>query len=151
MSAIIEDDSPNLGTTEGGDIRTIEAKADAPQECPECHSNYLMLSFIGYKSGKSMLMAKCEDCGRLWSLPQRKNLTKRTRTAQEKWVHDVKNRDGNKCVICGCTMDLEAHHVIQFSEHPELGTVLGNGLTLCKKHHDMAHPWRKHTHGVNND
>lgn len=55
------------------------------------------------------------------------------------WSLLVRNRDGNKCVRCGSTAKLEAHHVKSYKDFPELRYDIDNGETLCnichRKHH----------------
>lgn len=54
------------------------------------------------------------------------------------WSKEVKNRD-KKCIICGSTDRLEAHHIIYKKYKPQLSLNVTNGITLCKKHHDETH------------
>lgn len=51
----------------------------------------------------------------------------------------MKNRDGNKCVLCGSSENLQAHHVKPTFLYPEYATDVGNGVTLCKSCHHAAH------------
>jgi len=60
------------------------------------------------------------------------------------WARLVKERDGHKCAECGYQgipgkRDVDAHHVIPKATHPELATVLFNGVTLCKPCHKEIH------------
>lgn len=50
------------------------------------------------------------------------------------WANSVKDRDGWKCVICGASERLNAHHIIARENH-ETKFDLKNGLSLCPKHH----------------
>lgn len=50
------------------------------------------------------------------------------------WALAVKERDGWKCVICGNTERLNAHHIIVRENH-ETKLDINNGLSLCPKHH----------------
>jgi predicted restriction endonuclease len=50
------------------------------------------------------------------------------------WAKSVKERDGFKCVICGDTERLNAHHLIVRENH-ETKYDVENGLSLCPKHH----------------
>jgi hypothetical protein len=50
------------------------------------------------------------------------------------WGKLVKERDGNKCVICGSTFKPNAHHLI-VRENELTKFDINNGLTLCPKHH----------------
>ena len=51
------------------------------------------------------------------------------------WMYDVKQRDNNKCAVCGDNLDIEVHHISPFSEDYENRTNVDNGICLCKRHH----------------
>jgi hypothetical protein len=62
----------------------------------------------------------------------------------QRWTRLVKERDGYKCSECdfqGAKGDnfMDAHHVIPKAAHPELATVLFNGVTLCRPCHKQIH------------
>lgn len=61
----------------------------------------------------------------------------RNSPAYKEWSRGVRNRDGWKCKISNddCCGRLEAHHILGYSEHPELRYSLNNGITLCHTHH----------------
>lgn len=61
----------------------------------------------------------------------------RNSPAYKEWSRGVRNRDGWKCKISNddCCGRLEAHHILGYSEHPELRYSLNNGITLCHAHH----------------
>lgn len=52
----------------------------------------------------------------------------------KEWAKAVKNRDNNRCVICGETERLNAHHIIVRENHETKYDIM-NGLSLCPKHH----------------
>jgi 5-methylcytosine-specific restriction endonuclease McrA len=61
-------------------------------------------------------------------------------SAQKKLIRQnfrdaVFKRDGHKCVFCGATENLDAHHITDRSLMPNGGYVLENGITVCDKHH----------------
>jgi len=58
----------------------------------------------------------------------------------EKWMLAVLNRD-LKCVECGATTRLQAHHLKSWKSHPELRDDIENGVTLCGKCHHGKHPY----------
>ena len=53
------------------------------------------------------------------------------------WSGSVKNRDGWKCRINNenCNGRVEAHHILGWTEYPELRYQINNGITLCHAHH----------------
>jgi len=53
------------------------------------------------------------------------------------WMLSVKNRDNWKCKMSSsnCNGQLEAHHILSYSEYPELRYDINNGITLCHYHH----------------
>lgn len=58
----------------------------------------------------------------------------------QQWRKAVLARDGHRCVECGATSNLQAHHIRQWSEFPELRFDLSNGKTLCLDCHCARHP-----------
>lgn len=64
------------------------------------------------------------------------------RMSQEmmKWKKDVYNRDFYTCQSCKIKGGkLNAHHIMNFADYPELRTALDNGITLCEKCHIQFH------------
>jgi 5-methylcytosine-specific restriction endonuclease McrA len=51
------------------------------------------------------------------------------------WKADVLSRDGYTCQHCGSNRKLEAHHIKEIQDYPELRHELSNGLTLCHQCH----------------
>lgn len=58
-------------------------------------------------------------------------------TQYRQWMFSVKNRDKWKCRIADINCDgrLEAHHILNWKEYPELRYEINNGITLCHAHH----------------
>ena len=54
------------------------------------------------------------------------------------WSIAVRERDG-RCIGCGATNDLHAHHIKPKSSRPELMLDLSNGVTLCYRCHMSEH------------
>lgn len=63
--------------------------------------------------------------------------TERGGPLHKEWSRSVKTRDKWKCRIADdkCNGKLEAHHILGWSEHPELRYKINNGITLCHAHH----------------
>lgn len=59
-------------------------------------------------------------------------------TTLTEWSAAVRARDG-KCLRCGSTERLHAHHVKRKSEFPDLALDLSNGETLCNVCHAKEH------------
>ena len=55
------------------------------------------------------------------------------------WAEKVKEKDGWKCVVCGSTERLQAHHVRPTFLYPENKNDIWNGVTLCKGCHQRQH------------
>lgn len=56
----------------------------------------------------------------------------------KKFREDVRNRDrGCRFPNCSSHKKLQVHHILPWSSHPALRYSIGNGITLCRKHHDM--------------
>lgn len=55
----------------------------------------------------------------------------------KQWRKEVKKRDNFSCRIAdnNCDGKLEVHHILRWSEFPELRYQPNNGITLCHYHH----------------
>lgn len=83
------------------------------------------------------------------------DITDEQRVAQRKTYLDarfkkgVKERDGNKCTVCGeYKGTIVAHHLMSYVEYPEFRYDIDNGVTLCEKCHISFHQkygWGKTT------
>ena len=53
----------------------------------------------------------------------------------------VRKRDCNECRYPGCksTKYLHVHHIKKWASHPSMRYDVTNGITLCKKCHDVTH------------
>lgn len=56
-----------------------------------------------------------------------------------KWREEIFKRNNWICQKCGSKENLEAHHIKEWSEYPELRYNKDNGLTLCKDCHIKIH------------
>ncbi len=57
------------------------------------------------------------------------------------WAEAIKKRD-KKCISCGSTEKLHAHHIKTWSDEPELRYATFNGVTLCKQCHYALHGYK---------
>lgn len=59
------------------------------------------------------------------------------------WTANIKNKDGNKCIYCGNTQRLNAHHIYS---RKNLSTRwdLTNGVCLCYNHHNESSDFSAH-------
>lgn len=55
------------------------------------------------------------------------------------WRKAVYGLDNYTCQVCGTNKDLHAHHVLSFSQYPELRLDINNGVTLCRACHSDYH------------
>ena len=55
------------------------------------------------------------------------------------WRTKVYKRDKYKCVKCGSTKKLEAHHLKSWNCNEEDRYNVSNGVTLCKTEHEEFH------------
>lgn len=60
----------------------------------------------------------------------------------KKWSEIVRQRDG-KCLVCGKTEYLAAHHYIRRSVK-STRLLPDNGITLCPSHHTFSHEFSAH-------
>lgn len=54
-----------------------------------------------------------------------------------KWKKEILSK--GECEICGSKEDLEAHHIIGWSDYPKGRIDVKNGMCLCNKCHSMKH------------
>lgn len=61
----------------------------------------------------------------------------RRSSAYSFWRREVYKRDNFKCKIDNqdCNGRIEAHHILGFTNYPELRYNINNGITLCHFHH----------------
>jgi transposase len=64
------------------------------------------------------------------------------------WREVVLQKDCYICQKCGSSKNLQAHHIYNIADYPELRYAIDNGITLCKRCHEEFHKqfgWRKNT------
>lgn len=77
------------------------------------------------------------------------SVRERAHSQYSRWRAAVFARDGFKCVRCGAGGELNAHHVIPFSEAKEKRLDISNGITLCLLCHGKEHNKRFSKHALN--
>jgi len=67
------------------------------------------------------------------------------RNSQEciEWRNEVFKRDNYTCVECGVKGNINAHHIKEWHQYPELRFDLDNGITLCVECHVKKHPGKE--------
>ena len=74
-----------------------------------------------------------------WIVDRSKLKVKQQRndSAYQEWRKQVWTRDNFKCKIDNqdCKGHIEAHHILDWSNFPELRYQIKNGITLCHAHH----------------
>lgn len=99
--------------------------------CPVCGKEFRAIK--DYKDRTQIYCSK--EC---WSHRgvKRRNII---RTPEfRKWKKDVFNRDNYTCQQCGAKTNLEAHHIKEKRNYPELEFDVNNGICLCHKCHQAT-------------
>ena len=106
-------------------VRTTNKGRKFP-EVGKKHSEWLKGRFVGEKNPN-------------WRGNAVKKYTReRNSFKARQWARIVKRRDG-KCVKCGATEKLHAHHVIAWRKDASKRFDVGNGITLCVRCHQLEH------------
>ncbi len=58
--------------------------------------------------------------------------------SRENFARQVRQRDGNRCVLCGMPGDHDAHHLMERKLWSDGGNYVDNGVTLCPDCHLLA-------------
>nr|DAU49992.1 MAG TPA: NinG recombination protein [Caudoviricetes sp.] len=51
----------------------------------------------------------------------------------------ILDRDDHKCLICGSNTDLQVHHILSISTHPQLRLDDNNLISVCTQCHENIH------------
>jgi 5-methylcytosine-specific restriction endonuclease McrA len=70
--------------------------------------------------------------------PQKKVKEELDSEKLRKWAKRVKDRD-KKCLVCGSTENLTAHHLLNKSHHPSVAYITEMGVCLCENCHNKFH------------
>jgi transposase len=77
---------------------------------------------------------------KLWQNLNKKRRKSRVISEYRLWVEAVFKRDNYTCQKCGKKGGkLEAHHIFNWADYPELRYAIDNGITLCQKCHEEFH------------
>jgi len=73
----------------------------------------------------------------VWVFGNYKKQGERNDSAYQDWVKKVRKRDKNQCALKGqnCSGYCIVHHILPWSEYPDLRYNIKNGITLCQFHH----------------
>ena len=85
--------------------------------------------------GKSVEQVMKQDAVRAGRLPW----LELTREVQPELREMVLERDKNRCVKCGSSMDLQCHHILPITIEPLLSADVDNCITLCYTCHKKVH------------
>lgn len=128
---------------------TVQSNKKVWLKCPEGkHDDYLQSLNAAYK-----YQYRCYECYKdELSMKQKgknnffwkggingENDTLRHRREYKEWRTAVYERDNYTCQCCGTRGNkLNAHHINQFANYPEIRYEINNGVTLCTKCHDAT-------------
>lgn len=105
--------------------RTIESAVRLGFRCPECSRDE-------YEQPKGELAHNWKG----GTIPKNKLL--RMNKEYIEWRNNVFARDDYTCQVCGKKgRRLNAHHILNFSDHEELRYDIDNGITMCEGCHDV--------------
>jgi ribosomal protein L37AE/L43A len=120
-------------------IRRKEKREWNGHDCDECGTP-VVKRFARY-CGKCGNLSKFHmgDKSPLW-IADRTKLKKyddKRSTAYIYWSRDIRKRDNNTCRINNteCKGKTQTHHILSWTDYPELRYDLNNGITLCCFHH----------------
>ena len=65
----------------------------------------------------------------------------RNSKAYKLWRLKVFKRDNRTCQHCGSVVNIQAHHIKEQAQCPDLRLILSNGITICKECHIKIHPY----------
>lgn len=116
-------------------------KGKSKLELPQLSNAGRKIGDIPWNKGKKMPSITGENHAH-W-IQDRTKLAKRQErndSTYKEWRRQVWLRDNFKCKMANpdCLGRIEAHHILIWSEYPELRYEVNNGITLCHAHHPRA-------------
>ncbi|RWR06726.1 hypothetical protein QNH23_06350 [Siminovitchia fortis] len=79
-----------------------------------------------------------KSCGCLKN-EQKNTVPKRSSAKTQRWSVYIRNINGNKCMLCGASENLHAHHLDSYLENEERRFDIDNGVCLCQRCHWKFH------------
>ena len=116
-----------------------------PKACKHCGQLFKQgsLPLITFQRRQFCSKACADAGGKRYSgeqHPRWKGGTRDRPSEQHAWSERVINRDKATCRTCGAQrVELHAHHIKAYKDHPELRWKLSNGITLCAPCHWAVH------------
>lgn len=94
----------------------------------------------GVSTYLKLLNCKGENNAR-WKGGAARKRSERFTIEYKNWRTDVYHRDNYTCQCCGVrgSTDLNAHHIMNWKDYPDLRFDVDNGITLCKSCHSLFH------------
>lgn len=121
----------------------LRSKKEWRGEFPKCiDCNKQLTSFV-QRCIKCSGIKKRNENSPLWITDRtklKKSDKKHLDYQYKMWMLEVKKRDNWKCRLLNseCNGRLEAHHILNWIDHPELRYIINNGITLCAFHHPIG-------------
>lgn len=117
-----------------GKVQGFQITPKLKKNCLICNSEFKKINH----SMKEWSFAKycSQNCYNIARTPE--IMEARYRGAEvQRWKKLILKRDNYQCKIGNenCTKQLEVHHILRYSEFPELRCDMNNGITLCSFHH----------------
>ena len=108
-------------------IRSLNNASQYSYKCPECVKDEISTRMRG-------------DGNHFWKGGiNGENDTLRHRREYKEWRTSVYERDDYTCQCCGVRGGrLNAHHINQFADYPDIRYDINNGITLCVNCHDST-------------
>ena len=60
----------------------------------------------------------------------------------KRWREECRERDENKCTLCGSIERLHVHHILPYKDYPDRRWDINNGQTVCALCHEKIHQRR---------
>lgn len=104
---------------------------------PSLKDKYNFCSFDCYKENIGQYYSGVNSSNWNHDLTKEERIVGRKYPAYYKWRRNVFEKDNYTCQCCGDDKggNLEAHHILNYTEHPKLRVDISNGITLCEVCH----------------